>query len=384
MILTTPLEGSSAIFLLIAVQYFNAASQYKAIIAAASSIGLLFAPFILQMVAKLGISVSRAMTGIYFLGAIGCFLIAFSSSLSVFLLGVLGFSIFACATAPLSTAMWQQNSPDHTRGSLFSRLMLWGMLSKVVFGVLFSCWLGSQIDRYWLIPVVFAVLLLMAGYCAFQIPTQAPRAQGRLHPGQQFGLIWKNKTFGALLLSWMLFGFANLALLPLRTEYLASGAEFPAYAPMLVILLIDVIPTAMRLISVMFWGSIFDRFNFLILRAGLNCIFGLSTLLFFVPSLLCQAISCVLHGLAQGGGSLVWNLWVTKYAPAEQTADYMAVHVSLTGLRGILGPAVGFWLLGYCTFMQIALIAMGFTLLSLVPLITIYAREIRKNRDAQD
>ncbi|MCH7499804.1 MAG: MFS transporter, partial [Nitrospinae bacterium] len=35
--------------------------------------------------------------------------------------------------------------------------------------------------------------------------------------------------------------------------------------------------------------------------------------------------------------------WVTKYAPPGKVAAYMSVHVFLTGVRGTLGPLVGFW-----------------------------------------
>ena len=39
---------------------------------------------------------------------------------------------------------------------------------------------------------------------------------------------------------------------------------------------------------------------------------------------------------------MVWSLWVTKLAPPEKVADYMAVHTLLTGIRGVLAPVMAF------------------------------------------
>lgn len=52
-----------------------------------------------------------------------------------------------------------------------------------------------------------------------------------------------------------------------------------------------------------------------------------------------------LNGVAMGGGTLSWNLWVTKFAPQERTAAYMSVHTFLTGIRGFAAPFMGFYLL---------------------------------------
>ena len=43
------------------------------------------------------------------------------------------------------------------------------------------------------------------------------------------------------------------------------------------------------------------------------------------------------------GGSIAWSLWVTKYAPPGRVTAYMSVHVCLTGIRGTIGPMIGYW-----------------------------------------
>jgi hypothetical protein len=57
-------------------------------------------------------------------------------------------------------------------------------------------------------------------------------------------------------------------------------------------------------------------------------------------------LSAVVLGMAIGGGMLGWNLGHNDFAPEERVADYLGLHVSLTGLRGLIAPLIGVWLYG--------------------------------------
>ena len=72
--------------------------------------------------------------------------------------------------------------------------------------------------------------------------------------------------------------------------------------------------------------------------------FGTGIALFFISkNLLVIGIGSALIGLAFAGGSIAWTLWVTKYAPPGKVSAYMSVHVCLTGIRGTIGPIIGYW-----------------------------------------
>lgn len=165
--------------------------------------------------------------------------------------------------------------------------------------------------------------------------------------------------------------FANLSTKPLRTEYIAGGESFEAYSPTLVLLIVEVIPTICCFISVFMWGRLFDKVNFLRLRIGINLLFGLSIGLFFTEFLSLQLLSAALFGVAFGGGSIAWNLWVTKYAPKDKTADYMAVHSFLTGLRGVLGPMIALHAIAFFSYGALAVIATGLCILSAIAIIPV-------------
>ena len=62
--------------------------------------------------------------------------------------------------------------------------------------------------------------------------------------------------------------------------------------------------------------------------------------------------------------------------PKERSGEYMAVHVGMTGLRGLIGPFLGFAMLNYLKpfgnhYQNIAMISSGLFLLSILMLIPV-------------
>jgi len=153
--------------------------------------------------------------------------------------------------------------------------------------------------------------------------------------------------FRRTLICWMLMGFANLMMLPLRVEYLANPAYHPAGLAVTVstiALLTGVIPNLARLVLSPVWGYLFDHMNFFALRMTLNLGFALGILAFFLTDSLAGMVAgAIVFGISNAGGDVAWSLWVTKFAPAGRVADYMAVHTSLTGVRGVLAPVAAFY-----------------------------------------
>jgi hypothetical protein len=169
-----------------------------------------------------------------------------------------------------------------------------------------------------------------------------------------------DRTLRWMLVSWMLMGFANLMMLPLRVEYLANPRYGLALDPQQVALYTLLIPSLVRLVLSPLWGRLFDRMNFFAVRIILNAGFAFSILSFFTgTSAAGLALGAVIFGAATAGGEIVWNLWVTKFAPPARVAEYMSVHTFFTGVRGIAAPIVAFQLTQHLLIGQIALICAG-------------------------
>src|SRR5262249_44070166 len=154
--------------------------------------------------------------------------------------------------------------------------------------------------------------------------------------------IREDKTFRNALIAWMLVGFANLMMVPLRVEYLANPRygvllDNKPLAAGLIAVLTGVIPNLARLAMSPGWGQLFDRVTFFVLRIALSPGFAVAILAFFTGNSLVGLIAgAIIFGISNAGGDLAWSLWVTKVAPPHRVAHYMSVHTFLTGLRGVI------------------------------------------------
>ena len=96
-----------------------------------------------------------------------------------------------------------------------------------------------------------------------------------------------------------------------------------------------------------------------------------SVFVFFnANSMIGLMIGSVLAGIANGGASIAWSLWVTKLAPVGLESEYMGAHVFMTGLRGFLAPFLGYAVLGQLGFQGVSYVSCGLILCSLLVFLT--------------
>jgi MFS family permease len=356
--------------LLVAIQHFDAGPNVKAALAGASFLGLFLAPLAVTVVAQRGSPLNRALALMLAAAALALAASGASSTLPLFVAGVLVGVPLIQASVPLVTAIWEQNVPARIRGRWFGVIASASTGAGALSGLAIARWMGADAGRYRPVMIALAVGVALAALAALRIPGATPARGGR-NPLARLSLLWRHPRFGTISIAWMLLGFGNLITVPLRTELLASGDFGPVYSAELVLYLTVVLPQVATLVSVLMWGPLFDRLDFLWLRLILNGLFALSILSFFTASLPLQVLGSVLFGMARGGGLIAWNLWVTKYAPPHRTADYMAVHTFLTGVRGISAPFIAYalldgWPLSWVIRLGVALIVLASLMLAVL------------------
>ena len=360
----------SGVVLLVAIQHFDAGPNLKAALAGVSFLGLFLAPVAVTVVARRCLPLNRALALMLAASAFALTVSGASGSLLWFAAGVLVGVPLMQASVPLVTAMWQQNVPARIRGRWFGWIASASTAAGALSGLAIARWMGADAGRYREVLFALAAGVALAALAALRIPGDPPSRAGR-NPLARLSLLWRHPRFGTISIAWMLLGFGNLITVPLRTELLASGDYGPAYAAELVLYLTVVVPLGATLVSVLLWGPLFDRIDFLWLRMILNGVFVASILTFFTASLTLQFLGAALFGMARGGGLVAWNLWVTKYAPPHRTADYMAVHTFLTGLRGISAPFIAYallegWPLAWVIRLGVGLIVLATLLLAVL------------------
>lgn len=111
------------------------------------------------------------------------------------------------------------------------------------------------------------------------------------------------------------------------------------------ILITTAIPLALIPIAVGWWAKLLDGNHIFRFRAvhswgfviALLC-FNLAQLSNFSPLFFVGALT---YGFAIAGGVIGWNLGHNDFVGNARPMDYMAVHVTLTGIRGLIAPLLG-------------------------------------------
>jgi hypothetical protein len=366
------LETAGGTFLLlIAVRWFKAGPLPKALLAAGSSTGLLLTPVVVFLISRWQWPVALGAARILWVGAGALLLAALSPHLAVFVPGaILGVATVA-SVIPLLTQMYQDNYPAHERGRLFSRTFMIRIATAALFSKLAGDALSQNLGRFPLLLMVFAGALAFSGFCLARCPSRPLALERGAHPLRALRYVQQDRLFRQTLICWMLMGFANLMMMPLRIEYLANPKYALGLTVGMIAVLVGVIPNLARLALSPVWGWLFDHMNFFALRMCLNAGFALGILTFFLSNSRTGLIlAAVIYGVSTAGGDVAWSLWVTKFAPPDRVADYMSVHTFLTGIRGVLAPVVAFAIVLHLSLATLAIFSaslIGLATLLLLP-----------------
>lgn len=375
--------AGTTFLLLIAVRSFEAGSLAKALVAGAGSLGLLASPLVVSWVTATGWSTSRAASRILALGALSFVLVAALPMLWLFVVCSMIGMATSSAVIPLLTQMYQENYPQAKRGKLFSRTVMIRIGVAALFGKVAGDALSGHFDQFPYLLFVFAAAFGVASFCLSRCPSRPIKSDGGAHPLRALRFARDDALFRRVLISWMIMGFANLMMLPLRVEYLANPSYGWELTAGTIALLTIVVPNLARLVLSPVWGYLFDRMNFFALRCLLNLGFAIGILSFFVgDSMTGMVIGAVIFGMSNAGGEVAWSLWVTKFSPPDRVADYMSVHTFLTGIRGVSAPMVAFYLIGNTGVSLEWLAALATALILLATLLlAVEIKSVRKSRN---
>lgn len=334
---------------LIAVNQFQSSAALKSFLLASPAVGLLGSLLVVPLAIRWQIRSSTAAAlisllsmGGFLLSAIGaeseiCFVIGISIGI-----GMIGMAI------PLQTHYLRLNYPAKTRGRLFSITIFIRALTAMIASWWFGVFLDEDFSRYPILLWVMVGAALISAGCHLLVPSETLRTsgKGKRHPFLESVHISRaDAVFVRLLVAAMIMGFGVLSANALRVDYLVNPVHGLQFDVKTVSLITGIVPSVMRLVSTFFWGWLFDRVNFFRLRIVVNLVFLVGVILYFVGGdVRVILVGSALFGLARGGGEIMFNLFVTKLAPSEHIADYMSVHTFLAGIRILIAPFLGFFL----------------------------------------
>jgi hypothetical protein len=327
--------------------------------------------------------------------------------------------VFMSGVVTAQAGLWRANYPKTHRGRITAALQV--VRTVMSLPVIFGC--GLLFDRddsayRWFYPAIACVgaigLLIFRGiHVRGEAASLAPRSSdgdespadaGVAAPFGLFALMspWlvlgrmrealrQDPRFARYCTAQMCIGCANLMIMPVNTIILTKVLNLTYTASNG---LLDIVPRVATILTLPLWARLFDRVGVLrfrvvnsacwcgsLLLCGVGAFFALAyehsgTLSLLTAATIAYIVGRAVDGLAQSGGSIAWYIGHLHFAEGDKAELYMGIHVSLTGLRGLLAPFVGtllYTLSGWLPF------AVGFGISALGMLI--FARLAREERD---
>lgn len=137
-------------------------------------------------------------------------------------------------------------------------------------------------------------------------------------------------------------GFGNLMLHPILAIALTEQFDVGYQAG---ITIATVLPFICMTFAIPFWSRHLQRVHVIQFRALHSWVFvAVSSLVVLgvgLHQIVFLYLAAIATGVGWGGGVLAWNLGHQHFAPRERDAEYMGVHITLTGIRGVIGPILG-------------------------------------------
>jgi len=253
----------------------------------------------------------------------------------------------------LRAAIWRANFPRHVRAQITGRItVIYSLIiamTAAVIGLVMSWWP----DAWRFMFPVAGVLGLVAArrYQRIRIRLGGRLRRSEIHQRQHrtggqfraaFGILAADRWYRRYMLTMFAFGSGNLMVIALLVIILNEQFGFARVEQMLITTSLPLIGVA---VFTPIWARRLDAAHILDYRARQAWSFVLAVGLFAVATIAGQSwlfwVGALALGAAFAGGKLGWNLGHNDFASDDQSTLYMGIHVTLTGIRGLIAPLAG-------------------------------------------
>ena len=250
-------------------------------------------------------------------------------------------------------AVWSANYPRQALARYTGRIVIVSSLAVSLAAAL-AAWVldKGRLDSRWLFGAGAAAGLVGAWLYRearvrrqFALLAEETAAVGRAQPfslGMLFEILRKDPHFREYMFWMGVFGGGNLML---TSQLVVIFSEHLHLAASLQIALLSVVPLGLLPLFVPFWARMFDEGHVVEYRArqgwALVAAVALVSVGTWLENLPLLWTGAVVLAFAYAGSNLGWNLGHNDFASVGRAQHYMGVHVTLTGVRGAIGPPAG-------------------------------------------
>lgn len=273
--------------------------------------------------------------------------------LLMLVLGAVGARMCWAGVVTLRSTVWRANYPQRMRARMAGSLAIVQAIMLSGAGLGIGLMMRQDAGSFhWIYPLAAMLGLLgaalygkvrMRGHSALLRAENEDRAGRRVAvtPAELWRILWSDKSFREYMGAMFVFGIGNLSMKAPLVIILKDRFGFGYLEG---ILIMQTIPYAMIPIAVPFWSRLFDRMHIVEFRSIHCWSFMSANILFLIAALTGSAwllfVAAACMGIGFGGGILGWNLGHHAFTTTLNASRYMGVHVTLTGVRGLIGPLI--------------------------------------------
>ena len=299
----------------------------------------------------------RFLVCMQLLAAVMIALIAFApmsaTGLWIMCIGAAGGRVAWSGVVTVRSTVWRMNYPSTDRARLAGKLATVQAVILLATGLLIGAVSEQHPQAFRVIYPAAALLGLVGiwiysgtrvrGHRALLAAESAHRSSASLvSPMVLLEVLRDDRRFRNYMLCMFVFGSGNLMVAAPLVVVLRERFMLGTLQGILVTFAVSMV---FMLASIPLWSRFLDRVHIVQFRAVHSWAFASSIAAFLLGAVSGQLwlmyLGAAGKGLAFGGGVLAWNLGHHDFAPPHRAGQYMGVHVTLTGIRGLFAPAAG-------------------------------------------
>ena len=312
-----------------------------------------------------GQPLARAVASQQAIVAILCALVAFAprTALGMWLMafGAVGARMAWAGALTLRSTAWNQNYPRSNRARIAGKFATIQTLTVGALGL----GMGWAVDRSaeagelnWMgfraLAIIGAGFGIAGALSWSRVRVRRQRsllraeglgadsARPSLNPAAMIRTLTEDRPFAGYMLCMFLLGSGNLMIMAPLVLVLRDRFQMDNFAGIAVA---SSIPYLMMPLMIPLWARLLERWHIIRFRVVHSWVFVTSTALLIAAAITMSEpllyASAVIKGAAFAGGALAWTLGHLDFAPPHKASQYMGVHVTLTGVRGLLAPFIG-------------------------------------------
>jgi len=265
-------------------------------------------------------------------------------SINTFLIIILMYQIISCISTPAYAEVIKLIYPDLLRGRLMGVVKMITNLVVIV-ATPIAGQLVSNLGFRWTFftGALFGILSSLT-FSRIKLKETAKEPEHALYIKRALTIPFRDKSFGTYLAIFFMYGLGNWLSNPIYPIVLVDKLHVTNFQVGLLFTLTSISAS----LSYIFWGRYIDK------KGAIHGLFVTFFIALGVPSgyllatvssaFLFVCISATISGIVNAGIDLGVMGAILQLAPSEEIPNYMALHSTFVGIRGIAGPFLGAFL----------------------------------------